>query len=151
MSQQMIVISGFLEGSTRHISDCLPSGTGKSKWVGFSRAIGSISGFCCSSSSARCIGKSTAVLAPGCSYSRASQSGHDACACISVMLVNHVHFAKARTQAKPSQLTAHCCFSACLVREGARILPYFSGIMVTIYAMTRRFWRHYALGLLCRT
>lgn len=64
-----------------------------------------------------------------------------ACPCINVMLVRHDSFAKGGTQARPSSANNALLFFplALCEREGARILPCFSGIMVEIYAMTCRF------------
>ena len=64
-----------------------------------------------------------------------------ACPCISVMLVQHDSFAKTETQAMPSSANSALLFflRALCEREGARILPRFSGIMMGIYDMRCRF------------
>ena len=89
-----------------------------------------------------CMEKTTAVLAPEYSYGRASQSGHAWLSpVISVMLVRHDSLAKAGTQALSSSANSALLFflRALCEREGARILPRFSGIMMGIYDMRCRF------------
>jgi len=61
--------------------------------------------------------------------------------CISVLLVRHDSFVKAGTQAMPRSANSALLFFplALCEREGARILPRFSGIMMGIYDMRCRF------------